>query len=84
MHLEVVTPQKTAVSSEVDEVTVPGLAGDFGVLPGHTAFITALRPGTLTYRAKGGAASTLTIGPGYCEVDGKDKVVVLTQSADKA
>jgi F-type H+-transporting ATPase subunit epsilon len=83
MHLEVVTPQKTAVSSEVDEVTVPGIAGDFGVLPGHIAFITALRQGTLTYRQKGGAAASLNIGPGYCEVDGKDKVVVLTQSAEK-
>jgi F-type H+-transporting ATPase subunit epsilon len=84
MHLEVVTPQKTAVSSEVDEVTVPGVAGEFGVLPGHTPFITALKQGTLSYRAKGGAATTLAIGPGYCEVDGKDKVVVLTQSAEKA
>jgi F-type H+-transporting ATPase subunit epsilon len=83
MHLEVLTPQKSAVTAEVDEVTVPGLAGEFGVLPGHTPFLSALRAGTLSWRGKGGAGS-LHIGPGYCEVDGKDRVVVLTNSADKA
>jgi F-type H+-transporting ATPase subunit epsilon len=82
MHLEVLTPQKTAVTAEVDEVTVPGLAGEFGVLPGHTPFLTALKAGTLSWRGKSGAGS-LAIGAGYCEVDGKDRVVVLTQSAQK-
>jgi F-type H+-transporting ATPase subunit epsilon len=83
MQLEVLTPQKTAVTVEVDEVTVPGLAGEFGVLPGHTPFLTALKAGLLTWRGKGGAGS-LQIGNGYCEVDGKDRIVVLTQSAEKS
>lgn len=82
MHLEVLTPQKSAVTAEVDEVTVPGLAGEFGVLPGHTPFLTALRAGTLSWKGKSGSGS-LAIGAGYCEVDGKDKVIVLTQSAEK-
>jgi len=82
MQLEVLTPQRTAVTAEVDEVTVPGLAGEFGVLPGHTPFLTALKSGLLSWRGKGGSG-TLQIGAGYCEVDGKDKVIVLTQSADK-
>jgi F-type H+-transporting ATPase subunit epsilon len=82
MQLEVLTPKKTALTAEVDEVTVPGLVGEFGVMPGHTPFLTALQPGLLTWRGKGGTG-TLQIGAGYCEVDGKDRVVVLTQSADK-
>jgi F-type H+-transporting ATPase subunit epsilon len=83
MTLEVLTPQRTALTADVDEVTVPGLAGEFGVLPGHTPFLTALKAGLLTWRGKSGSGS-LAIGDGYCEVDGKDKIVVLTQSADKA
>ena len=83
MQLEVLTPQRTAVTAEVDEVTVPGLAGEFGVLPGHTPFLTALKPGLLAWKGKGGSG-TLQIGAGYCEVDGKDRVIVLTQSAEKA
>ena len=83
MHLEVLTPQKMAVSTEVDEVTVPGLSGEFGVLSGHTPFLSALQAGTLAWRGKAGSG-TLAIGPGYCEVDGKDRIVVLTSSAEKA
>ena len=82
MKLEVVTPKGTAVEAEVDEVTAPGLAGEFGVLPGHTPFLTALRAGRLSWRGRGGDGA-LDVGPGFCEVDGKDRVIVLTQSADK-
>ena len=42
MHLEVVTPTGTAVSTNVDEVIVPGAEGEFGVLAGHTPFMSAL------------------------------------------
>jgi F-type H+-transporting ATPase subunit epsilon len=83
MKLEVVTPKGTAVEADVDEVTAPGLAGEFGVLPGHTPFLTALKPGRLSWRGRGGEG-TLTIGAGFCEVDGKDRVIVLTQSADRS
>jgi F-type H+-transporting ATPase subunit epsilon len=83
MHLEVLTPQKVAANLEVDEVTVPGLAGEVGVLPGHTPLIAALKPGTVSWRGKGGSGA-LTVGEGYCEVDGKDRVVVLTRSVEKA
>lgn len=82
MKLEVVTPKGTAVEADVDEVTAPGLAGEFGVLPGHTPFLTALKQGRLSWRGRGGEGA-LTIGPGFCEVDGKDRVIVLTQSADR-
>jgi F-type H+-transporting ATPase subunit epsilon len=80
--LEVLTPQRTALNADVDEVTIPGLAGEFGVLPGHTPFLTALKEGTLSWRGKSGSGA-FAIGPGYCEVDGKDRIVVLTQSAEK-
>jgi F-type H+-transporting ATPase subunit epsilon len=82
MHLEVLTPSKIAVDQEVDEVVVPGAVGELGVLPGHIPLLTALKPGTLTWRGKT-SSGTLTIGPGYCEVDGKDRIVVLTNSVEK-
>ena len=86
MHLEVLTPSKSVVDQDVDEVTVPGLVGEFGVLPGHTPLLTALKPGVMSWRGKGSQASggSLNIGAGYCEVDGKDRIVVLTSSAEKA
>jgi len=83
LALEIVTPDKPIVHEDVDEVQLPGFEGAFGVLPGHTPFLTALKEGTLSWRGKSGSGA-LAIGPGYCEVDGKDRIVVLTQSAEKA
>ncbi len=77
MHLEVVTPTGTAVEAEVDEVTAPGQGGEFGVLPGHTSFLSALRPGVLRY-VKSGQENRLAISTGLVEVTGTDRVVVIT------
>ena len=81
MNLEVVTPKGQAAVAEADEVTAPGVRGEFGVLPGHTPFVSALRPGVLTWKQKGGKKGVLAVGSGFAEVNGKDKVVVLTQYA---
>ena len=82
MQLEVVTPRGTVVSAEVSEVTAPGLLGEFGALPGHTPFITALRPGVLSWKTNDakGKASLLAIGAGYAEVSGNDRIVVITRA----
>jgi F-type H+-transporting ATPase subunit epsilon len=80
MQVEIVTPKGAALDAEADEVVAPGVRGEFGVLPGHTPFISALKPGVLTWKAKG-KKSVLAVGGGYAEVNGHDKVVVLTQRA---
>jgi F-type H+-transporting ATPase subunit epsilon len=47
VQFELVTPERLLVSREVEMVVVPGSEGNFGVLPGHSPFISTLRPGTL-------------------------------------
>jgi F-type H+-transporting ATPase subunit epsilon len=44
---ELVSPEKLLFSAEVDMVVVPGTEGDFGVLPGHSPFISTVRAGVL-------------------------------------
>ena len=44
---ELVSPEKLLFSAEVDMVVVPGSEGDFGVLPGHSPFISTVRAGVL-------------------------------------
>jgi F-type H+-transporting ATPase subunit epsilon len=82
MLLEVVTPTGSAVSTNADEVVVPGAEGEFGVLAGHTPFMSALKPGSLRYRT-GAEMHVLSIGAGLVEVTGLDKVVVLTERATR-
>jgi len=83
VKVEVVTPEKAALSTEADELVAPGVRGEFGILSGHTPFISALKPGVLMAR-KGQKKQLFAIGAGYAEVDGHDKIVVLTQTAVRA
>jgi len=78
LWLEVVTPEDLLVSEAVDEVTAEGVEGDFGVLPGHINFLTALRPGTLTYRI-GELAHRLELPGGIAEVL-NNRVTILASS----
>ena len=49
INLEIVTPEKLALREQVDEVTLPGLDGELGILPDHTPLISQLKTGVLTY-----------------------------------
>lgn len=80
--LEIVTPEKRLVSVEVDEVTAPGLWGEFGALPEHTPYLCQLEVGILSYRVGSGRYFISVIG-GYAEV-GPDKVTILAETAERA
>lgn len=80
--LEVVTPEKLLVSQEVDEVIAPGSEGEFGVLPGHTYFLSTLRIGELRYRV-GEQTNHMAVLWGYAEVTPK-KVTIMAEIAEKA
>jgi F-type H+-transporting ATPase subunit epsilon len=70
------------VSEEVDEITATGTIGEFGVLPGHTPFLTSLKIGELAYK-KDGAVSHLAVNAGFFEVV-NDIVTILVESAESA
>ncbi|MFO0573024.1 MAG: ATP synthase F1 subunit epsilon [Polyangia bacterium] len=80
LKLHVVTPTGQALDREVDEVTVPGLLGELGILPGHVPLLAATKAGVLRYR-RGTERGRMALGPGFAEVDGKDTVLALVQKA---
>jgi F-type H+-transporting ATPase subunit epsilon len=67
MHLSITTPRGAVAETEVEEVTAPGLVGEFGVLPGHVPLMAALKPGVLVYRT-GERATTLAVAEGFLQV----------------
>ena len=81
LKLHIVSPDQ-AIEHEVDEVSLPGVEGDFGVLPGHTPFFTALKTGAMWYRA-GAEKHTLMVSLGFVEVL-PDSVTVIAQVAETA
>lgn len=81
LQLEVVTPQRRVVAETVDAVTVPGLGGELGILPGHTPLISQLQTGILSF-SQGGAAHQLHVSGGFVEVK-DDHVSVLAEVAER-
>jgi F-type H+-transporting ATPase subunit epsilon len=80
--LEIVTPDRSLVREEVDEVQVPGAEGYFGILPGHTPLLSMLKVGELWYR-KGQEKFYLHVAFGFVEVL-PDRVTILAQVAERA
>ena len=78
-HFDLVSPEKLAFSGEVDQVDIPGLEGDFGVLAGHAPVIAAMRPGILTIFADGKKEKIIVVG-GLAEVSDRG-LTVLTDVA---
>jgi F-type H+-transporting ATPase subunit epsilon len=82
LALEIVTPDRSIVSQQVDEVELPGADGYFGVLPGHTELLASLQVGEMWYRI-GQERHYLAIAFGFAEVL-PDRVTVLAQIAERA
>jgi ATP synthase, F1 epsilon subunit (delta in mitochondria) len=79
-HFELVSPEKLLFSGEVEQVDVPGVEGDFGVLAEHAPMVTTLRPGILMVHAAGGQQKIVVLG-GFAEVSA-DGLTVLADLAE--
>jgi F-type H+-transporting ATPase subunit epsilon len=74
-HFDLVSPEKIAFAGEVDQVDVPGLEGDFGVLAGHAPFVAAVRPGILTVTTGSTHQKIIVLG-GLAEISEKGLTVL--------
>jgi F-type H+-transporting ATPase subunit epsilon len=74
-HFDLVSPEKLAFSGNVDQVDIPGLEGDFGVLAGHAPVVAAIRPGILTVISGGTKQKIIVLG-GLAEMSDKGLTVL--------
>jgi len=82
IRLEVVTPEKIVVSEEAQIVMAPGVLGEFGVLIGHTPFLTALKNGAVRFNDSKGDEHSIFVSGGFAEVL-PDQVTILAESAER-
>jgi len=80
IQLEIVTPKGAVISDQVDIVTAPGYAGDFGVLANHAPLLSTIKIGVLVYK-KDGKENTMMVSGGFCEVS-NNKITFLVESAE--
>ena len=77
-----VTPERSLLHEEVDELQIPGAEGYLGILPGHAPLFSELKVGELGYR-KGDQWVFLSVAWGFVEVL-PDQVRVLAETAERA
>lgn len=83
LSVEIITAERVVFSDDnVDEVIAPGVEGQLGVLPRHTAFMTMLEPGELRL-VKGEEEIILAVTGGFLEVR-ENKIVILADAAERA
>jgi F-type H+-transporting ATPase subunit epsilon len=82
IRLEIVTPENVVVSEEAQIVASPGSLGEFGVLIGHTPFMTTLKIGSVRYTDANGTERYVFISGGFAEAL-PDRVTILAESAER-
>ena len=82
LMLEIVTPEKMTFSGEVEEVTIPGTEGEFGVLRGHEAFLSSVDIGELNF-VQDNKKTHYAVNTGYAEVTA-NKVTILIETAERS
>jgi F-type H+-transporting ATPase subunit epsilon len=86
VHVEIVTPQARAFVGDADEVQAPGFLGEFGVLPGHSQFLSVVNPGVVTVHGSGsggGVVKRFVVGRGFAEANPKG-LIILTEVCEAA
>ena len=82
MKLEISTPSENIPSQDVDFVTLPAYKGETQVYPGHTALLTTLVEGTLSFQTKG-QLKQFHIQSGFADIN-QEKVLVLCEGLSEA
>lgn len=83
-HLQIISPAKVVVDAHVPSAEIPGAEGDFGVLPGHAAFFSMLRPGIIDVRMSDGIRRRFFAATGYADVTPEKCTVISDHVQDLA
>lgn len=80
MQFEIITPDRTALTEEVEHVYLPGSLGEMGVLEQHASLITTLEPGELRYKPVGKPEVQIVVGTGFVQIE-NDHILMVTDLA---
>lgn len=83
IQFEIATPERIVYKDTLDSLTLPTKDGEITILPGHIPLVSVLAPGVLTAR-KGGNEEYLAVSGGFIEVQPKNHVVVLADTAERS
>ncbi len=82
-HFDLVSPEKIAFSGEVEQVDIPGVEGDFGVLAGHSPLFATVLPDVMTVTGNGKHEKIIVLG-GLAEISEKGLTVLADTATSMA
>jgi F-type H+-transporting ATPase subunit epsilon len=83
-HLKIISPAAVVVDAYVPSVQIPGVEGDFGVLPGHAQVFSMIRPGVIDVSLPDGAHRRFFAASGYADVTPETCTVISDHIQDLA
>lgn len=83
-HLKIISPASVVMDTHVRMTEIPGTEGDFGVLPGHAAVLSMLRPGVITVHLADGAQQRFFAATGYADVSAEGCTILSDHVQDLA
>ena len=83
IHVELITPERLALSEEVEFIAAPSALGELGILPHHAPLLAQLVPGELRLRV-GGVVRHVVVSGGFLEVQKGSRVSVFAETAEFA
>ena len=81
LNFSLVAPEREIFAGSVDQVDAPGVEGDFGVLPDHAPFMTALREGLVTVY-NGGTKIQYDVHGGFADVNGEGLTILAEEASE--
>ena len=84
IQFELVSPERLLLSEPVEMVVVPGVEGDFGVLPGHAPLVSTVRPGVIAVFEGGKVVQRIFVARGFAEVTAERCTVLAEQATPVA
>jgi F-type H+-transporting ATPase subunit epsilon len=83
LHCDVVSVSGSIFSGDIQMLIADGIAGQMGILPGHTPLVTLLKPSTLRVKHADGIEEQIYVSGGVLEVQ-PHVVTVLADTAIRA
>lgn len=86
MKLEITTPGKLIYSGNINQATMPGEAGEFGVLPEHSPLISTLKTGVVGIVEKDNSSELrkIFVAGGFAEVNQRECSILASEAFDLA
>ncbi|MGP0090733.1 MAG: F0F1 ATP synthase subunit epsilon [Xanthobacteraceae bacterium] len=80
-HFDLVSPERLVFAGDVDQVDVPGVEGEFGVLAGHAPYVATLKPGVLLIFT-GAERRRIVVSGGLAEVNPEGLTILAETATD--